>query len=53
MTEVILTEINIVVQNLNPELDMTVECPEEKMNDTQFNIMNCIYKTIDKIIIED
>lgn len=52
MTEIILMEINIVIKLLNPELDLALECPQEKENDTQFNIMNCIYKTIDKIIID-
>lgn len=52
MTEIILTEINTVVKILNPELDMKLECPQEKKGDTQSNIMNCIYMTIDKIIID-
>jgi len=53
MTETILTEINTAVQILNPELDLFAECSRENKENGYGDIMHCIHRIIDKLIIED
>ncbi|TFH40419.1 MAG: kinase [ANME-2 cluster archaeon] len=49
MTAIIVAEIDAIFKILDPELDLSLGCAM----DTQANMMNCIYQTIDKIIIND
>lgn len=52
-TGIILKEISIAIKILNPKLDLFTECPKEETKDTRDNIMDCIYRTIDKLIVEE
>ncbi len=53
MTELILKEINAAIQILNPDLDIFENCPEEYIEEIPYSIVECIYATIDKLIIEE
>ena len=53
MTQLVLEDINKMLHLLSPELDLTVECPKKRGIDTQVNLMDCIYKAVDKLIIHD
>lgn len=53
MTQTILTEINTAVKILNPDLDMSLECPENNSEENQAYIMNCIATIMEKLIIEE
>ncbi len=53
MTETILKEINTAIKILNPELDLTLECPKENTENTHklyHELYSCL---IDKLIVED
>jgi uncharacterized alpha-E superfamily protein len=53
MTRLVLEDINNMFNLISPGLDITVECPKQRGEDTQENIMDCIYKAVDKLIILD
>lgn len=53
MTQLVLKDINMIFKLISPELDLTVECPKKRGHDTQENVMDCIYSTIDRLIIHD
>jgi len=53
MTELILKEINVAIKMLNPELNIFDNCPQEYIDKLPYAMMECIYTTIDKLIIEE
>ncbi|HQR74175.1 MAG TPA: alpha-E domain-containing protein [Sulfurovum sp.] len=53
MTDLILKEINVAIKMLNPELDIFDNCPQEYIDELPYAMMECIYATIDKLIIEE
>lgn len=53
MTQLILEDINVIFKLLSPEMELLVECPKKKLKDAQTDIMNCIYKAVDNLIIHD
>jgi hypothetical protein len=53
MTELILKEINTAIKILNPELDIFSNCSLEQVEKDSYIMMQCIYATIDKLIIDE
>ncbi len=53
MTQLVLEDINKMINLLSPLVDLSIECPKIRGLDTQANLMDCIYASVDKLIVHD
>ena len=53
MTNLIIEEINVILQLLSPELDLTIDCPKENGHEVRVDLIDKMHNAVEKLIVND